>query len=369
MPFDAIPTKEKTVQPITLDSFYTDDKPFLIVSYGLGRDSTALLIKLAQLGIIPNIIIHADTGAEKEATYAYLPIINAYLRSVGFPEITIVKLQRNRDRDFETHLLRLGVFGSLTYGSHKCSATWKIDAIEAYLKTRRDVIEAKREGRTIVRAIGFEAGEEYRADRHDKKKKEREENSCKDGGAFVLNEDSEYATWLPLIELGIDFDGVLDTIFNEGLPIPPKSSCYFCAGMREIEIYQLSQAEPHKFFRALVLERLAQRNKIVPHVGRVVGIAFGKKWSDYECADPYIEKVEEVIEFFQLDREFADGDKSRNATGWKLKKARVELFIECFKTPERLYQFMNGETDMTYYAAAIEEIKTMPGVQMGLPLD
>jgi 3'-phosphoadenosine 5'-phosphosulfate sulfotransferase (PAPS reductase)/FAD synthetase len=368
MPLDGFTGKKQTDQPITVESFYGENKPFLIVSYGLGRDSTAMLIKLAQLGIRPEIIIHADTGAEKDSTYAYLPIMNAYLRSIGFPEITIVKLHRNRDRNFETHLFRLGIFGSLTYGSHKCSATWKIDAIEAHLKTRRDVREAKRQGRTIVRAIGFEAGEEYRASRQEKKKKEQQENSCKNGGAFTLNHDSEYATWLPLIELAIDFDSVLDTIWREGLPIPPKSSCYFCAGMRQIEVYQLSQTEPHKFFRALVLERLAQRNRIVPHVGRVQGIAFGKKWSDYECADPYIEKIEEAIQFFRLDREYADGDKSRHATGWKLKKARVELFIECFKTPERLFSFMSGETDLSAYAAQIEEINQMPGVQMALPI-
>ena len=368
MPLDGLPTTEKTIQPITIQSFYGKNKPFLIVSFGLGRDSTALLVKLGQLGIVPDLIVFADTGAEKDGSYAYLPIMNSYLRSIGFPEITIVKLHRRRDQNFETHLFRLGIFGSLTYGSHKCSATWKIDAIEAHLKTRRDVTEAKRQGRTIVRAIGFEKGEEYRAERNEKKKKEQQESSCKNGGAFALNFDSEYSTWLPLIELGMGFDEVLDSIWREGLSIPPKSSCYFCAGMREIEVYQLSQTEPHKFFRGLVLERLAQRNKIVPHVGRVQGIAFGKKWSDYECADPYIEKVEDAIEFFQLDREFADGDKNRSATGWMLKKARVELFIECFKTPERLFSFMNGETDLSAYAAQIEEINLMPGVQMALPI-
>lgn len=369
MPFDRLPTSEKTIsQPITFESFDDDGvKPFLIVSYGLGRDSTALLVKLGQLGIIPDLIVFADTGAEKDGSYQYLPIMNAYLQSIGFPEITIVKLHRKRDRNFETHLLRLGIFGSLTYGSHKCSATWKIDAIEDYLKTYRPVIEAKRQGRIIVRAIGFEKGEEYRAVRNEKKKQAQQQDCSDNGGAFALNFDSDYATWLPLIELGIDFDGVLDMIWREGLPTPPKSSCYFCAGMREIEVYQLAQTEPHKFFRALVLEKLAQRNKIVPH-GRVQGIAFGKKWSDYECADPYIEKVEEAIDFFRLDREFADGDRNRNATGWRMKKARVELFIECFKTPERLFEFMNGKTDLSAYAAQIEAINLMPGVQMALPI-
>lgn len=369
MPFDGLPTENIIPQPITLESFYrADDKPFLIVSYGLGRDSTAMLVKFAQLGVRPDLILFADTGGEKDETYAYLSIMNAYLASVGFPEVTVIRLNRSRDRDFETHLFRLGVFASLTYGKHKCSATWKLDAQDEFLKSYLPVIEAKKQDRKIVRAVGFEKGEEYRVTRHTNKKSETDKSNCKSGTAFAIDPKSEYITYFPLIELGIDFDGVLDTIWQEGLPIPPKSSCYFCAGMREIEIYQLAQKEPHKFFRALVLERLAQRNKIVPHEKRIQGIAFGQKWSNYECADPYIEKVEEAIEFFGLDRTFEDGDRNRNATGWKTKRARVELFIECFKTPERLFQFINGETDLSAYAAAIQKINTMPGVQLALPI-
>ena len=371
MPFDGLlKIEEKPNQPITLDSFRSDDKPYLIVSYGLGRDSTALLILLALDGIRPDLIVFADTGGEKDETYAYLPVMNAFLRSVGFPEVTVVSLFRQRDRNFETHLFRLGIFASLTYGNHSCSATWKIEAQENFLRTFRPVVDAKRAGRRIVKAIGFEAGEEYRAERNEKKKAEKaDKKGCKSGDAFAEKKNSQYEVWFPLIELGIDFDGVLDTIWRGGLPIPPKSSCYFCAGMREIEIYQLSQREPHKFFRALVLERLAQRNPVVLHIGRVQGISFGKKYSDYECADPYAEKVEEAIDFFQLDRAFADGDRNPKATGWKPKKARVELFIECFKTPEKLREFMSGEMSMSVYAAQIAEINAAPTTaQMALPL-
>jgi hypothetical protein len=57
----------------------------LVVCYGAGRDSTALLVGLWLRGIRPDLILFADVGAEKQATYDYLAIMNRWLKSVGFP--------------------------------------------------------------------------------------------------------------------------------------------------------------------------------------------------------------------------------------------------------------------------------------------
>lgn len=252
MPFDGLFEKiNKTTAPITIDSFRGENKPFLIACFGAGRDSVGGIIALAQRGIRPEIIIMADTGAEKDSTYAYLPIFNVYLRSIGFPEITVVGLGRKRDSDFEAHLFRLGIFASLNYGkSHSCSATWKIDAIDRYLSTHQAVNEARRQGRRLVRAVFFEAGEEYRARRTDKNAigETTDADGCRRATAFTIRPDSDYVAWFPLIELRLSFNEIVDLIWREGLALPKKSSCYFCAAMTELEIYQLSQDEPHKFF-------------------------------------------------------------------------------------------------------------------------
>ncbi|WP_291333094.1 hypothetical protein [Desulfovibrio sp.] len=52
-------------------------KPPLVVSYGMGVDSTALLVEMHNRGIRPDLILFADVGSEKHSTYAYLDIINA----------------------------------------------------------------------------------------------------------------------------------------------------------------------------------------------------------------------------------------------------------------------------------------------------
>ncbi|HEY3900846.1 MAG TPA: hypothetical protein VGM54_19705 [Chthoniobacter sp.] len=49
----------------------------LIVCYGMGVDSTALLVGLKARGISPDAILTADTGGEKPATYAYRMVMNA----------------------------------------------------------------------------------------------------------------------------------------------------------------------------------------------------------------------------------------------------------------------------------------------------
>ena len=63
------------------------NQPF-VVAYGMGVDSTAMLIGLSGIGMRPDLILFADVGGEKDETYAYQPIMDQFLESVGFPAIT-----------------------------------------------------------------------------------------------------------------------------------------------------------------------------------------------------------------------------------------------------------------------------------------
>ncbi len=64
----------------------------LIVNYGGGVDSTAILIRFAKEGIIPDRIIFADVGeAEKPETYAYVAMFSKWLEARGMPAITLVE--------------------------------------------------------------------------------------------------------------------------------------------------------------------------------------------------------------------------------------------------------------------------------------
>jgi hypothetical protein len=90
----------------------------LVVAYGLGVDSTAMLIEFAKRDIRPDLILFADTAGEKPETYAYLPVIQAYLNHVGFPPVTTVRYQPIRAvyHTLEDQCLHTGTLPSLAYG-------------------------------------------------------------------------------------------------------------------------------------------------------------------------------------------------------------------------------------------------------------
>ena len=93
------------------------DSP-LVVAYGLGVDSTAMLIEFAQRGIRPDLILFADTGGEKPETYSYLPIIQRFLTRVGFPAVVTVRYQPTWAvyDTLEGQCLHTGTLPSLAYG-------------------------------------------------------------------------------------------------------------------------------------------------------------------------------------------------------------------------------------------------------------
>jgi hypothetical protein len=186
--------------------------------------------------------------------------------------------------------------------------------IDKFLKNNHLYQTALLEGREVVKCVGFEAGEEYRANRQEAKKQA--------GTSFEVEEFGK--TWFPLMEFGIDLAHCIQLIKEHIGIVPKKSSCYFCPAMRVEETEELEQTEPEKFFKGLVLERLAQMNTIVPHQ-RVQGITFGKKWSDLACAAKYAEAVTIVINAFDLERKKEDAGNCGNL--WQFKKQKVDAFL------------------------------------------
>ncbi|WP_434406004.1 hypothetical protein [Sphingobium sp. DN12] len=57
--------------------------PPVVLAYGIGVDSTALLLELHARGATPDLVLTADTGNEKPETYAYLDVIGPWMRDRG----------------------------------------------------------------------------------------------------------------------------------------------------------------------------------------------------------------------------------------------------------------------------------------------
>lgn len=50
-------------------------RPPVVLAYGIGVDSTALLVELESRGEAPDLVLAADTGVENPLTYEYLDLI------------------------------------------------------------------------------------------------------------------------------------------------------------------------------------------------------------------------------------------------------------------------------------------------------
>src|ERR1700723_337870 len=94
------------------------EKRPLVLSYGMGVDSTAVLVLWWHQGIRPDLIMFADPGAENPQTYAYRQVIDRFLDRVGFPPITVVRYKPGHGH-YDTILsdcLIKGMMPSLKHG-------------------------------------------------------------------------------------------------------------------------------------------------------------------------------------------------------------------------------------------------------------
>jgi len=250
--------------PLPLDH---EHHPPLVVSYGLGVDSTAMLVGFQQRGIRPDVVIFADTGSEMPETYSYLEIIRPWLETVGFPPVTVVKNARPRsgDASLEDALLRNSVLPALAYGQHQCSLVWKVAVIQKHI--RRCYGWSGRQqnwgrGLPYVRmAIGYDAGKRDRVR----------------AGKSHGKDTPGTRNWFPLNEWGLDRQACIDLISSAGLPVPRKSSCWFCPAMRREEVDQLAREHPDLLARALEIEDRAKRRGLTS----VKGLGRSWNWRDH----------------------------------------------------------------------------------------
>jgi hypothetical protein len=262
----------------------------LVVAYGLGVDSTAMLIEFVHRGIQPDLILFADTGGEKPETYAYLPVIQRYLASVRFPPVITVRYQPKWAvyHTLEGQCLHTGTLPSLAYGGKSCSFKYKRVPQDKYIMAKYPPNEFVRTGRRVVRAIGFEAGEERRTYGHVVKAiglDAGEEHRLTWARTTDLNRRPSREAWLdqhffhywyPLMEWGFDREHCKQIIAQAGLPVPVKSACFFCPASKKREIDWLRKHHPELLERALKIERNAQAK-----LRSVKGLGRSFAWEGY----------------------------------------------------------------------------------------
>jgi len=260
----------------------------LVVSYGAGVDSTAMLVAMWRRGIRPDLILFADTGAEKPETYAYLAVMNAWLASVGFPLITVVRYRpkRAKYRTLEGKCLANETLPSLAFGKHSCSLVFKVEPQNQFLRSWAPALQAWAGGTRVLKAIGYDSGEQ------DCRRRTKADKAVKAKAAKGDPDAARFTYWYPLQDWGIDRVGCLLLIAGVGLPVPMKSACFFCPASKKSEIVWLRDTHPVLFRRALRIERGAQQGK--HRLQTVAGLGRSFAWASLQHveASAVIDQVE-----------------------------------------------------------------------------
>jgi hypothetical protein len=240
------------------------DSP-LVVAYGMGMDSTAMLVGLHRHGIRPDLILFADTGGEKPDTYLYAPIIRQWLRDVDFPQFEVVRyvppIAPYDSLYGECH--KNHTLPGIAFRKKSCSIKWKREPQDRRVRSWEPAQECWDAGGRVRKLIGFDASEERRR--------------YADNG-----DDPQYRHWYPLMDWGLDREACKRLIADARLPVPVKSACFFCPAMKKPEIADLAVQDPDLLGAALEIEqRYVTGKHFRPNrAGAVQGLGIRYRWSD-----------------------------------------------------------------------------------------
>lgn len=222
-----------------------------IISYGGGVQSTAMLVLACrgELGYPVTDALFANVGDDSEH-----PDTLTFVRDHAIPYgaahgVTVHELPRiKRDGSVETLWQRLTKEGSRSLpipvrmsngapGTRSCTADFKINVIGRWLKKHG----ASADNPATV-CIGISTDEIIRVSN---KKSHPYENPV-----------------YPLIELDLDRSRCIRIIRESGLPVPPKSSCFFCPFHRPGTWSDMRRDRPDLFNKSVELERLLNDRRV-----------------------------------------------------------------------------------------------------------
>ena len=212
----------------------------LIVSYGGGIDSTAMVIELLKHGDQIDYITFADTGGEKPHTYDFIKTFSAWLTENHGLTVTVIH-KDSMYSSLEDNCLKKNMLPSLAYGFKSCSEKWKIQPQDKFFNNLPAAKAEWAAGRKITKCLGYDLGEERRAK------------------AYV---HPKYLYRYPLIEWEMERENCIESIIAAGLPVPDKSACFFCPANRKPEILELQRRYPDLLERALKMERDAELTSV-----------------------------------------------------------------------------------------------------------
>lgn len=217
------------------------------ISYGGGVQSTALVVLAAQGVIDYPVALFSNVGDDSEH-----PATIDYVRNVAIPwaaehGVTIHELHRTmrtgerrtllQDLERDSRTINIPVrMANGAPGNRNCTSTFKHGVVRRWLKEHGATADTP-----VTVAIGISTDEMERASNR--------------------RPDPEQVIEYPLLELGHNRAACARIIADAGLPVPPKSACWFCPFKKPATWAEMRRDEPELFQRAADLEALLNRRR------------------------------------------------------------------------------------------------------------
>lgn len=221
-----------------------------VFSYGGGVQSTAALVLAAQGKIDYPTFLFCNVGADSEnpETLAYVEqYAKPFAQEHGIELIELQKIRQDGSRDtIYGHLTKpnsksIGIPVRMSNGSpgnRSCTVDFKIGVVDKWLREHG----AKAQGAICGLGISFDERLRMRY-------------------PLIDPETPWKERAYPLVDLRLDRVACMTIIEKAGLPVPPKSSCYFCPFHRLSVWQEMRQKQPELFQKAANLEEFINQRR------------------------------------------------------------------------------------------------------------
>ena len=222
-----------------------------VFSFGGGVQSTACLVLAAQGKINYPTFLFCNVGEDSEN-----PETLAYVKDVAIPYakangVELIELRKTlRTGETDTIYQRLTRPGSKSIGipvrmgnngspvSRTCTVDFKVNVCDKWLREHG----AKEHGSVVGLGISFDERLRVRY-------------------PLIDSETPWKQRDYPLVDNRIDRVQCMTIIRSAGLPVPPKSSCYFCPFHRLSVWQEMRQSHPDLFQKACELETFLNQRR------------------------------------------------------------------------------------------------------------
>jgi len=213
-----------------------------VFSFGGGVQSMSALVLSAQGKLPYTHFVFSNVGDDSEN-----PDTIIYIRDIARPYalahgLEIIEVSRKRKAGKPATLLQdtlqsennipIPMYINGKPAKRICTSDWKVDVVNKWMRENAGASKTNR----VPIGVGISIDESHRMRTDDPKRY-----------PYTVTE-------YPLIDMRLNRMDCRDIIAKEGLPMAPKSSCWFCPYKKKHEWTEMRGTHPHLFAQAIALE-------------------------------------------------------------------------------------------------------------------